>query len=136
MGVGPAAVRADWVKLLSLWKTPTSPDHGDGGSDIEASGEMDVAAGARISCSGFWRRGNWSYGRGSMHRQVEDVPAVSLNEDVGRLDLSSWYGDGPPEHEDLMCLLCPSQKLVGAAAGDLQNLACCVLKEEDVRALL
>jgi hypothetical protein len=59
MGVGAAVVRADWVAFLSPWEAPTSRDRGDGRSDVEASGEMDVVAGACSSCGGLWRRDRW-----------------------------------------------------------------------------
>jgi hypothetical protein len=47
MSIGAAMVSADWVALSSLWvATISPPPRGDGLSDIEASGEMDVATGA------------------------------------------------------------------------------------------
>jgi hypothetical protein len=95
MGVGAA-----------VWDSPTP--HGDGCSDVEASGEMDVAAGACSSRGGLWWHGMWCYGRHCIDWLVEAlVPAVTPIEDVGWLDPVGWHCDGPPAHKELQCFLPP-----------------------------
>jgi hypothetical protein len=107
------------------------PPRGDGCSDVETGGEMNVVAEACALCSRL------CYGWGCVDWWVECVVStVRPIEDVGRLHPVDWHRDGPPAHEKLHCLLPPWQDLVGAAVGGLQSSACCIPTEEDVGALL
>jgi hypothetical protein len=89
MGVGAAVVSTDWVLLALLWEAPTSPPHGDGCSDVEASGEMDVA------------NDRWCYSQGCINWLVAGVPMVSPIEDVSQFDPGGLHHDGPPAREEL-----------------------------------
>jgi hypothetical protein len=96
VGDEAAIMSANWVVLLWMSREPgcrlykyrllllrcgscltvegthiTPPPRGDGCSDVEASGEMDVATGACSSCGELWLRGRWCYRRGCVDWRVE-----------------------------------------------------------------